>query len=76
LDWAKEILEMKKRLGMQHVGLGTDGGGGLPKFIEGYRDIMDLVHLVAALQEVGFSHEEIKAYMGGNFYRVLQRCIG
>jgi membrane dipeptidase len=76
LDWAKEILEMKKRLGMQHVGLGTDGGGGLPKFIEGYRDITDLVHLVAAMQEVGLSHEDINAYMGGNFYRVLQKCIG
>jgi len=76
LDWAKEILEMKKRLGMGHVGLGTDGGGGLPRFIEGYRDITDLVHLVAAMQEVGLSHEDIKAYMGGNFYRVLQKCIG
>ena len=37
LDWAKEILEMKKRLGMEHVGLGTDGGGNLPSLIEGYR---------------------------------------
>ena len=43
---------------------------------EGYRDVSDLVHLVAAMQEVGFSHEEIKSYLGGNFYRVLQSCIG
>jgi membrane dipeptidase len=75
LDWAKEILEMKKRLRMDHVGLGTDGGGGVHCF-EGYRDVSDLVHLVAAMQEVGFSHEEIKSYLGGNFYRVLQSCIG
>ena len=27
MDWALEILQMKKRLGMEHVGLGTDGGG-------------------------------------------------
>ncbi len=76
LDWAKEILEMKKRLGMEHVGLGTDGGGSLPSLIEGYRDICDLVQLVKGMQEVGFSQDEIAAYMGGNFYRVLQNCIG
>jgi microsomal dipeptidase-like Zn-dependent dipeptidase len=67
---------MKRRLGMAHVGLGTDGGGSLPDLIEGYRDVRDLVRLVAAMQEVGFSHEEIAAYMGGNFHRVLKDCIG
>ncbi len=75
LDWAKEILEMKKRLGMNHVGLGTDGGGNLPGLIEGYRDVRDLAKLKVAMQEVGFSPEEIGAYMGGNFYRVLKNCI-
>jgi len=74
-DWAKEILEMKKRLGMDHVGLGTDGGGHMPKLINGYRDIRDLVRLMSAMQDVGFSNNEIAAYMGGNFCRVLQRCI-
>jgi len=28
------------------------------------------------MQEVGFSREDIQAYMGGNFYRILQQCIG
>ena len=75
-DWAKEILEMKKRLGMEHVGLGTDGGGYLPRLIEGYRDVSDLLTLAKTMQEVGFSHEEVAAYMGGNFYQVLKNCIG
>jgi len=75
-DWAKEILEMKNRLGMEHVGLGTDGGGNLPGLIEGYRDVRDLVKLKVAMQEIGFSQEEIGAYMGGNFYRILKSCIG
>ncbi len=75
-DWAAEILEMKKRIGMEHVGLGTDGGGGIPRFIQGYRDIRDLSHLVAAMQEKGFTREEIAAYMGGNTCRVLEACIG
>lgn len=76
LDWAREILEMKKRLGMDHVGLGTDGGGNLPGLIDGYRDICDLVQLMKAMQEVDFSQGEIAAFMGGNFRRVLQSCIG
>ncbi len=74
-DWAKEILEMKNRLGIEHVGLGTDGGGDLPSLMDGYRDIGDLLKLVRAMQEVGFSHAEIAAYMGGNFHRVLRSCI-
>lgn len=75
LDWAKEILEMKGRLGMDHVGLGTDGGGGV-HCIDGYYDVRDLVHLVAAMQEVGLSPVDIKSYMGGNLYRLLRQCIG
>jgi hypothetical protein len=75
-DWAKEIREMKERLGMDHVGLGTDGGGRLPFFIEGYRDVRDLVHLIRAMEEAGFSRNEIAAYTGGNFYRVFQTCTG
>lgn len=76
LDWAGEILEVKRRLGMEHVGLGTDGGGHLSRLIEGYRDVKDLVQLVKAMQDVGFSQDEINAYMGGNFNRVLRSCIG
>ena len=75
-DWAREILEMKRRLGMDHVALGTDGGGHLSRLIEGYKDVRDLVHLMKAMEEIGFSRDEIAAYMGGNFHRVLKSCIG
>ncbi len=75
-DWAKEILEMKNRLGIEHVGLGTDGGGSLPGLIEGYRYIADLSKLAKTMQEVGLSHDEMAAYMGGNFLRVLRSAIG
>ncbi len=74
--WAQEILEMKKRLGIEHVGLGTDGGGNIPRFLEGYWDIGDLPKLVTAMKQVGLSKEDIQAYMGGNFYRLLQKCLG
>jgi membrane dipeptidase len=75
-DWAKEILVMKNRLGMDHVGLGTDGGGRLPRVIDGYGDVCDLDRLVAAMQEIGFSSDDISAYLGGNLLRILRQCIG
>ena len=58
---------------MEYVRLGTDGGGGIPSLIEGYRDVRDLAHLAAAMQEVGLSHDDVKSYMSGNLYRVLMR---
>ncbi|HEX7504584.1 MAG TPA: membrane dipeptidase, partial [Syntrophales bacterium] len=75
-DWAAEILEMKRNIGMEHVGLGTDGGGGLPRFVKGYGNVRDLAQLIKAMQDAGFTREEISAYMGGNTDRVLQACIG
>ena len=75
-DWAQEILEVKRRMGIDHVGLGTDGGGGLPARIMGYRNIMDLPKLAGAMLEVGLSWEDVRAYMGGNVERVLKTCLG
>jgi len=74
-DWAREILEMKKRLGIDHVGLGTDGGGNIPRLIEGYRDVGDLPRLAMAMEEAGLTPGEVRAYMGGNILRLLQTCI-
>jgi microsomal dipeptidase-like Zn-dependent dipeptidase len=70
-DWAAELMAMKKRIGIEHIGLGTDGGGGLGEVVEGYRDVRDLGKLAGAMLATGFSREEIAAFMGGNVYRVL-----
>ena len=69
-DWANELLAMKKRIGINHVGIGTDGGG-IPLLVSGYKDVRDLGKLADALIEVGFSREELAAFMGKNVYRVL-----
>jgi membrane dipeptidase len=76
LDWAKEIAEMKKRIGIEHVSLGTDGGGHLPDRVTGYKDVADLTKLAAAMIEVGLTHEDVAAYMGGNFLRVFGMYCG
>ncbi len=69
-DWANELLEMKKKIGSEHIGIGTDGGGGF-RPVSGYRDVRDLGKLAEALTEMGFSREELAAFMGKNVYRVL-----
>jgi len=76
-NWAKEILKMKHRIGIEHAGLGTDGGGlNDSSLIKGYKNIPDLIHLATAMQEIGLSRKDISAYMGNNFYRVFQQCVG
>lgn len=73
--WAEEIVLMKSRLGIEHCGLGTDGGGGLPRFIQGWNSIAALPALVDAMRAAGLSQADIAAYVGGNFLRVLGKCL-
>ena len=73
-DWANELLEMKKRIGIEHIGIGTDGGGGFQP-VSGYNDVRDLVKLAEALTDVGFTREEMAAFMGKNVYRVLGKYL-
>jgi len=75
-DWARETVEIKRRLGIEHVGLGTDGGGGLPRRVAGYASYRDLIRLVDALAAAGLPDADIRAYMGGNFVRVFAACAG
>jgi membrane dipeptidase len=74
--WAEEILQIKKRLGIEHCGLGTDGGGKLPQRVKGWESVASLPKLIGAMREVGLSQDDIVAYVGGNFLRILNRCLG
>lgn len=78
LDWAREALAMKQRLGIDHIGLGTDNGGlfKTSRVIKGYKDIRDMTKLAEAMLEVGLTKKDISAFMGGNLLRVLKACIG
>jgi len=57
-------------------GIGTDGGGGLPSLIQGYRDVRDLAILARASREVGSLPTEIAAIFGGNLRRVFEQAVG
>lgn len=65
---------MKKTIGSEHIGLGTDGGGSMP-LVSGYNDVRDLGKLAEALTDIGFTREEIPAFMGKNVYRVLGKYL-
>jgi microsomal dipeptidase-like Zn-dependent dipeptidase len=75
MNWATEIKAMQSRLGTNHVGLGTDGGGHLPQTVEGYTHIGDLPQLIRAMEETGLPEEAIQAYLGGNFERVIRAVL-
>ncbi len=58
------------RIGVDHVGIGTDfnhGGG-----VEGFADASEALGVTAALLERGYSEEDIAKIWGGNFLRVLR----
>lgn len=76
LHWAEEIVNIKQRLGIEHVGLGTDGGGNLPQKVNGWKSISSLPKLIVTMREVGLSQNDIVAYVGGNFLRILNQCLG
>jgi len=75
-QWAAEIVDMKNRLGMDHVGLGSDGGGVLPAWISGYTTVGNLNLLADAMRKAGLTEANIQAYFGGNVRRVLAQTIG
>jgi membrane dipeptidase len=74
-DWVQEIREFSNYFGIGHIGLGTDSGGGLPDYVDGWNDITDLNLLDEAMIEAGFNHSERAAFMGDNLLKVLYRCF-
>ncbi len=59
--------------GIDHVGLGSDFDSVMLKLPEGLEDIGKTPNLVAALEERGFSEEDVAKIMGGNALRVMQQ---
>ena len=58
------------RIGVDHVGIGTDfnhGGG-----VEGFADASEAMNVTAGLLERGYSEDDITKIWGGNFLRVLR----
>jgi membrane dipeptidase len=68
----KEMLDhidyIAKRIGVDHVGIGTDFNHG--SGIEGFDDASEALNVTLELLRRGYSEEDIKKIWGGNFIRV------
>ncbi len=69
-DLVRHIDYLVKRVGIHHVGIGSDfnhGGG-----ITGYTDAADAMNVTHALVQKGYSEKDIQQIWSGNFLRVMQ----
>lgn len=69
-DFVDHIDYAVQRIGIGHVGIGSDfdGGGGF----SGWRDAGDSANLTVELARRGYKPTEIAALWGGNFLRVMR----
>lgn len=61
-----------KRIGIDHVGIGTDFNHG--SGIEGYQDASESFAVTLGLVRRGYSADDIQKIWGGNFLRVLREA--
>ncbi|GAB0115443.1 dipeptidase [Acidisoma sp. C75] len=71
-DYVDHIDYAARRVGVAHVGIGTDfdGGGG----VSGWRDASENPALTAELHRRGYDRAAIAALWGGNFLRLLRQA--
>ena len=68
----EEIKVFKTHFGIQHIGFGTDSGGGVPRIPE-WAGIGSVKELEAEMRAGGLGPLEVSAFMGLNFLRVFTR---
>jgi membrane dipeptidase len=68
-DVLDHIDHAAKVAGVDHVGLGADMYPRTPSPV-GIRGVHDYPNITIGLKKRGYSHEDIKKIMGGNFLRV------
>ena len=60
-----------QRIGVEHVGIGTDFNHG--SGIDGFADASDALNVTAGLLDRGYSKNDVAKIWGGNFLRVWQQ---
>ena len=71
-DMLNHLDYIAKRIGVDHVGIGTDfnHGSGIP----GYEDASESLNVTIGLLKRGYTAEDIKKIWGGNFIRVWREA--
>ena len=59
--------------GVDHVGIGSDFDGVNGELVAELNSVADYPVLVAALQQRGYSEQDIRKILGGNLLRVWQQ---
>ena len=71
---AAGIARMMDVVGVDHVGIGTDMGGLIAgSCLPGYEH---LPSLTTALLDIGFSRDDVRKLLGGNYVRVFAASLG
>jgi membrane dipeptidase len=72
-DLVDHIDHVKKVVGIDYVGIGTDfdGGGG----VAGCDDVSGMIHVTEELIRRGYTDREIAKIWGENFFRVFDKVI-
>jgi len=60
-----------RRVGVEHVGLGSDYDGWLPSILSDHRDCRDITKITDGLRERGYSSDEVDKICGENALRVI-----
>jgi len=67
-----QIDHVAKVAGIDHVGIGSDFDGISGQLPQGMDSVADLPKITAALMERGYSAEDCRKILGGNFLRVFR----
>jgi membrane dipeptidase len=72
-DLVDHIDHVRKVVGIDYVGLGTDfdGGGG----VIGCDDVSGMIHVTEEMLRRGYTEREIEKVWGGNFMRVFRKAL-
>ena len=73
---ADHIEYIARRVGVQHVALGSDYDGWLPAIPSDQRDCRDAWNIARKLLERGWSTDDVAAVCSGNLRRLVESRVG
>lgn len=74
-DMLIHIDYIVKKIGIDHVGLGSDFDG-FDEDLPGLSNPSEMPQLTAGLLKRGYKAEDIKKILGGNYLRVIRKVVG
>jgi membrane dipeptidase len=74
-DAVAQVVHAVKIAGVDHVGIGSDWDG-INMVPTGLEDVSKMPALTAKLLERGFSEDDVRKILGGNFLRVIRAVTG